>query len=329
MEVFGFHANVIEVFGEILGKFFGKGRDENAAALVCFDSDLFETIVDLARGGTDFDRGVEKPRWPDDLLDDIPLRLLDFPLSGCGRYIDDLTEFLISFLEFKRAIVESGRKAESEFDQGLLAGAIAIIHGMELGQRLVRLVDNEEEVVGEVVDEAWRRGSWVAAAEVAGVVFDPLAITYFADHFEIVAGPLFDALRFDEPIFAFEEGDSVSEFLPDRVDGLIADVFRGDIVRAGINRDLFKALADFACEGIDLAQSLDLVSEKLDSIGEVVFISGDDFKNIASGAEGGADKIVVVASVVHFDKVEKDVVAADLLFEREGEKHLAIVLGSS
>ena len=62
-----------------------------------------------------------------------------------------------------------------------------------------------------------------AAGEVAGVVFDAVAVADGLDHLEVEAGALVDALRFDEAAFLFELGfplesisvrmDSVADFL--------------------------------------------------------------------------------------------------------------------
>jgi len=79
-------------------------------------------------------------------------------------------------------------------------------HAVELGDGDVGLVDEDEEVAGEVVEE---RGGWFAgeaAAEVARVVFDAVAEADGLDHFEVEAGALVDALGLDEAVLFFELG---------------------------------------------------------------------------------------------------------------------------
>ena len=44
------------------------------------------------------------------------------------------------------------------------------------------------------------------AGEVAGVVFDAVAVADGLDHFEVEAGALVDALGFDQAAFLFEVG---------------------------------------------------------------------------------------------------------------------------
>ena len=57
-------------------------------------------------------------------------------------------------------------------DEGLLARPIALVHPAELWDRLVRLVD-EDEVVGEVVDQRVRWAALGAPVEDPRVVLDP------------------------------------------------------------------------------------------------------------------------------------------------------------
>ena len=54
----------------------------------------------------------------------------------------------------------------------------------------MRLVDDGQEVLLEVVDEAGGRRAGGASAEVAGVVLDAAAVAEFAHHVEVEARTL-------------------------------------------------------------------------------------------------------------------------------------------
>ena len=49
---------------------------------------------------------IEQPGRPDDLLDDHPARLLDFPITGRRAHVNDLTDTLLPFGKLQRSIVE-------------------------------------------------------------------------------------------------------------------------------------------------------------------------------------------------------------------------------
>jgi hypothetical protein len=93
-------------------------------------------------------------------------------------------------------------------------------HAVELGDGDVGLVDEEEEVAGEVVEQRGRRFAGEAAGEVARVVLDAVAVADGLDHLEVEAGALVDALRLDEAALLFRVPfPSHSELGEDGVDG--------------------------------------------------------------------------------------------------------------
>ncbi len=54
----------------------------------------------------------------------------------------------------KRTVVGRRRQPEAVIDQRLLAAAVALVLAVQLGHGDVALVDDDEEVVGEVVEQA-------------------------------------------------------------------------------------------------------------------------------------------------------------------------------
>ena len=201
-------------------------------------------------------------------MDDVSFCLGDFPGAGCRGDVDDLMDAGVGLFEFEGAIVKGGGESKAKFNEGVFAGAVSVVHGVELGKRLVGFVDEEEEVFGEVVEEAGGRISGGAFAEVAGVVFNAFAKADLFEHFEIVEGALLDALFFNEAIFCFKKGDPLVELLADGVDGCEADAFGCHVVGAGVDGDLFESGADSSCEGIDFTDAFDFIAEKFDSVGE-------------------------------------------------------------
>src|ERR1700756_3758491 len=105
---------------------------------------------------------------------------------------------MLEFFEGKRAIVERRGHAEAESDEGLFARAVAVIHGADLRDRLVRFVDDEQEIGWNVIEQRGWSFSWEAPGHVARIVFDAVAIADRAHHFDVEEGALRDALRFDD-----------------------------------------------------------------------------------------------------------------------------------
>ena len=185
MQIAAAHADFGEIFGEIFGHALGERGDENALVALGADADLLEQVVHLALDRAHFDFGIDQARGANHLLDDNAAGLREFVGAGRGRNVDDLIDAVLEFLESERAIIERGGHAEAVIDQSLLARAVAVIHGVQLRNGLVRFVDEEQEIVRDVIEQRGRRFAGQASGHVARIIFDAVAIADGAHHFDV------------------------------------------------------------------------------------------------------------------------------------------------
>src|SRR5688572_23029973 len=115
----------------------------------------------------------------------------------------------LELLELEGAVVERARQAEAVFDEGLFSRAIATVHRADLGNGLVRLVEDEQEVLREIVDERRGRLAFFAVREMARVVLDAVAETHLLHHLDVVEGSLFEALLLEETSLFVEEVEAL------------------------------------------------------------------------------------------------------------------------
>ena len=101
---------------------------------------------------------------------------------------------------------------------------------MQLGDGLVALVDEEQEVLGEVVEQAVGRLAGLAAVEVARVVLDALAVARLLDHLQVVEGALPQAVGLQ---VRGKLGQTLLEFPADRRRAPALVVLGGDHEVAG------------------------------------------------------------------------------------------------
>ena len=71
-------------------------------------------------------------------------------------------------------------------------------HRADLRHRLVALVDEQQRVVGQVLEQRRRRLAGQAAGEEAAVVLDPGAAAGGGDHLEVEVGALLEPLGFEQ-----------------------------------------------------------------------------------------------------------------------------------
>ena len=89
-------------------------------------------------------------------------------------------------------------------DEHVLAAAVALVLAVQLRHGLVALVDDEQEVVGEVVEQRERRLAVVAAVDVHRVVLDAVAVADLGHHLEVVLGAHAQALGLEQLALGLE-----------------------------------------------------------------------------------------------------------------------------
>ncbi len=200
---------------------------------------------------------------------------------------------MLELLEGERTIVQSGRHAKAIIDEGLFAGAVAIKHSADLRNGDVGFVDEEQVILRDVVEQRRRGLSGEAAAEVARIIFNAVAIADGAHHFHVEHGALDDALGFDKLALFFQFFFPPVEFVLNADDGAVALSGLHDVVGFRIDsdaREVLVASANFTGERIDLAELVDLVAPHFDAI-SVVFVGRIDFQDVAADAEGAAAEV--------------------------------------
>ena len=147
------------------------------------------------------------------------------------------------------------------------------------------LVDDGQEVVGEIVEQGEGRLAGGAAGQVAGVVLDARAVAELAQHLEVVEGALLDALGLDGHAPGLEMGDLLGELGLDAGDGRAEGLGGGREEGPGMDHDRVEGLADLAEERVDGRDGLDPAVLELDAVGRVL-VAREDLDDVAADAEG-------------------------------------------
>ena len=164
--------------------------------------------------------------------------------SNCARrgaHEDDLRHLGEELVDAQRAVVERARQAEAVVDQHVLARLVALVHAADLRQRHVRLVDEAEEVVGEVVEQAVGRGAGLLAEQDARVVLDAVAEAHLAQHLHVVQGALAQAVRLEHLAVVLEPGAALLQLALDLDEGALDGRAVGDEVRGRVDGHVLAA----------------------------------------------------------------------------------------
>src|SRR5207302_6182478 len=114
-----------------------------------------------------------------------PLRAPRLIWSRRRRHVDDVARAILPLLEAQGPVVECARQAEAVLDKRGLARTVAAEHAPDLWHRDVRLVDENQRVLGEEVHQRVRCLAALTAGQVSCVVLDPSAAPGLAHHLEV------------------------------------------------------------------------------------------------------------------------------------------------
>src|SRR6185437_10177093 len=282
-------ALLVHVLGEVLRHLLGEHGDERAVAGLGGLAHLVDDVVDLRLGRADLDRRIGEAGGADHLLGEDAAGLLHLPGAGGGADIDGLRAHGVPLLEAERAVVHGGRQAEAVFGEGGLAAEVAAIHGAELADGDVALVDEDEGIVGQVFEQGRRRLAGLAAGEVARIVLDAGAGAGGFHHLEVEQGALLEALRFEEAAGAVELLQARGELLLDGFEGAGEGGARRHVVGIGEDADEEQVGALLAGERIELLDGFDLVAEQRDAPGGILVVGGEELYGVTADAKGAAD----------------------------------------
>ncbi len=159
--------------------------------------DLREHVVHLRAHRPHLDLRIDEPCRAHELLDHLAGVLGLVTPGGC-RDEDHLRRQLLPLLELQRPVIERRGQAKAVLHQHFLARAIAAVHGAQLRDGLVALVDEEERVFRQVVEQARRRLARGAAGKIARVVLDAGAVADLLHHFHVEHRALLQPLRLEQ-----------------------------------------------------------------------------------------------------------------------------------
>ena len=176
----------------------------------------------------------------------------------------------------------------------------------------MRLVDNGEEVLREIVDErCWGRARR-AAIDVARVVLNAGAEADLLNHLEVVLRAHAQTLCLQQLAAVFEVCQTLGEFGLDVRDGTFHALRASDVVRSWEDAQLRDLVDDIACDWVEIIQRINLVAEELHAHG-LFFVGRDDIDHVAFYSEGTAGKGDIIAGVLNIHQKAQELVTVDFL----------------
>ena len=99
------------------------------------------------------------------------------------------------------------------FNQRVLATPVTGVLCMQLWNRYVTFIDDEQIVLREIVKQRKWGFAWLAIINMHGVVLDAIAISHFLHHLEVITGSHPQPLRLQQLALRFKHCQLLLQFL--------------------------------------------------------------------------------------------------------------------
>ena len=188
------------------------------------------------------------------------------------------------------------------------------------------LVDEDQRVVGQVLEQGRRRLAGAAPGEVTRVILDAGARAGRLDHLDVEAGALLQALCLEETAGSGELIEAELELLADALHRLGQRRPRRDVVRVGVDLHRLELAVGGAGQRVELDDRLDLVAEEIDAPGAVLKVGREQVDGVAADAERAAAEVGIAPLVLERDEVGDELTLVDALADGEREGHRRVGL---
>lgn len=189
----------------------------------------------------------------------------------------------------------------------------------------MRLVDDQQEVVGEVVEEGVGRGAGLAAVHVHRVVLDARTGADLTHHLDVVGGAHPQPLGLQVLALLLHRGEAVRQLGLDPGDGPLHALRARDVVAGREDVQLLVLADDLTGERMEGGQRLDLVAEHLDPHGQL-FVHREDLDGVAAHPEGATGEGHVVAGVLDVDEAAQQRVAVEFVADLQRHHPVDVLL---
>ena len=200
------------------------------------------------------------------------------------------------------------------------------MHAAQLRHGDVGLIDEHEEVFGEVVQQRPRGITGVTPVEMAAIVLDALAVAGLAQHLQVEPGALQQALRFEQLTLVLQHGDVLVELRLDALDGLFNALHRRHEVARRIDIDRLPRIQNLTGKRIDLDDAVYFVAKEVYAYRRVA-IRREYIEYVALHPIRAPLEIHVVPLVLNVVQMPQHVLAAVLLANVQRYDHLPVVVG--
>ena len=189
------------------------------------------------------------------------------------------------------------------------------------------LIQHQHCVVRQVVKQGRRRLPCASARQVAGVIFNPVAVPQFQHHFQVIAGALLQALRLHQPFLFAQQGQAFLEFHRNGLCRIENHLTGRHVMRLRVDSDPLEPSQDLTGQRIEYTQGFHFLVEQFNPDRTGLLVAGEDIDNVATNPVSSAAQLHVIATVLHFSQAPQDGSLIDHFAARQVQHHTQVLGG--
>ena len=288
--------------------------------------DLTQKMRNLIGGRMHEYLRIQKPRRPEDLLNNLVTAFLRFKRSGRGGNKNGPRPALLEFLKTQWPIIQGAGQPETVLNQHFFSAVVARPHSFQLRNSGVRFIDKQQEIPGEIVNQRIRARPGRQAGQVPRIILDAAAIAHLLHHFDIVHRPGRKPLGFQQLTFAAQLGQAFVQLCFDALNGRTDPLTGHYVVLSRIDENLLFHSQRFGRYRVDVADLLYFVAEKLDADAEG-FVGRMQLHDVAADPESTSLEIDVISRILDVRQSAEQLISIIALSGADGHNAGLVVLG--
>ena len=294
MDITAAHTHIREILLQFLRHPLGQSGHQHPLVQFRTPSYLLQKVIHLILGRTHLNRRIKKSCRAHNLLDHKAFRPLQFVVCRSRADKHLLSGYRLELLELERSVVRSSRETEAIVHKYRLSRMVTAVHGPDLRQGHMTLINEGYEILREIVYQTERTHPLVATVEISRIVLYAGTISHLLDELQVIFHPLLETLGLQMLSDLVEVLALGHHIVLDLADGLRAPLLGGHEIAGRIYGYLVDLFQKGTGHRVDYGNLLHIVAEELNAHG-VLTIAYADVHSVTPHTECSAFEISLSA----------------------------------
>ena len=197
--------------------------------------------------------------------------------------------------------------------QHLLTRAVTGIHSANLRQRYMRLIHNQQKILGKIIYQRKRRLTGLTSSKMTRIVFDAGAVAHLLHHLQIVIRALLQTLCLQQPAMLIQLIKTLVQLLANIIHSAFKILTARNIVARRENRHVVALRQNLTRQHIKFYNAVNLIIEHFNAHSLFTVGCWNNLNHITAHTEGATLKINIITRILNLHQLMQNLLAVDNL----------------